>query len=250
MSQHKPSIHIASAVPGAAGLALRRSRICKRCTDLAVLLLGLSVLTPRISAEECPKSIAYYLHSFVQTGSVKSLGCFQKLKTSILTASPPAIVQEPALLTLPPPPTPPVQSLAPGRLPPVLAPYQEQTAQPALQAAVSFAPSFLEAQLLRERPDGVLVAARPLAAPQTHYPEEDRNAGHQGVALIQASVSARGIVTKTRVLRSSGWPSLDKAARSAVLNMEFMPARRGLEPPQPALVEIPVPFSLEDAPIP
>ncbi len=56
------------------------------------------------------------------------------------------------------------------------------------------------------------------------YPELARQAGIQGVVIVEAVISKTGKVTDAKVLRGLGKSGLDEAAINAVLQWEFTPA--------------------------
>lgn len=56
------------------------------------------------------------------------------------------------------------------------------------------------------------------------YPKDDLRERHQGTVTIRFLISADGSVAGTKVARSSGYPSLDEAARSALEKCQFRPA--------------------------
>lgn len=56
------------------------------------------------------------------------------------------------------------------------------------------------------------------------YPAEDIKANHMGTVTIGFLVSTSGQVRDSRITRSSGYPSLDEAARSAIAKCTFTPA--------------------------
>lgn len=58
------------------------------------------------------------------------------------------------------------------------------------------------------------------------YPAEARMRGEQGTVRLEIEVDEQGAVTGVRILRSSGSPSLDEAARAAAEGWRFHPARR------------------------
>lgn len=63
-----------------------------------------------------------------------------------------------------------------------------------------------------------------LSNPPPLYPERSRLAGEQGVVLVRAEVSSSGEVSRVSLARSSGHPSLDRAAVEAVGRWRFRPA--------------------------
>jgi len=63
-----------------------------------------------------------------------------------------------------------------------------------------------------------------------HYPQADIAAAHEGTVTVNFRVEASGIVTDSTILRSSGYASLDEAARSALYRCRFEPALRNGKP--------------------
>jgi protein TonB len=94
-----------------------------------------------------------------------------------------------------------------------------------------------------------VLPARPVAGMESdrppNYPETARRRGEQGRVLLEVSVSADGMPVSVTVARSSGYPSLDSAALSAVQRWRFVPATRG-GAPVAAVAEVPVRFRLTD----
>jgi len=76
------------------------------------------------------------------------------------------------------------------------------------------------------------------------YPEADREAGHEGTAVVQAFVDENGAVTEAVILRSAGMESLDEAALNAIKQTEFKPAMQK-EKPVGVYISIPVLFKLD-----
>lgn len=58
------------------------------------------------------------------------------------------------------------------------------------------------------------------------YPEEARAAGLQGKVTLRLRIGVDGRVESLKILTSSGTPSLDESARTAVKQWRFEPARR------------------------
>lgn len=56
------------------------------------------------------------------------------------------------------------------------------------------------------------------------YPEDAARRGQQGAVLLVIHVSPGGLTEGVDVLRSSGYASLDRAARDAVMTWRFLPA--------------------------
>jgi len=94
---------------------------------------------------------------------------------------------------------------------------------------------------------GALASAVPRyrSNPPPEYPPEARARHQEGVVLLDVEVGADGRTAEVGVKQSSGFPSLDRAAVSAVRRWTFEPARTaGL--PVASRVEIPIRFDLTD----
>ena len=77
------------------------------------------------------------------------------------------------------------------------------------------------------------------------YPWTARAQGFQGRVVLSVWVSAQGAADRLAVLKSSGYPTLDRAALEAVQRWRFQPARRGGHDTG-SLLYVPVLFRLED----
>lgn len=75
------------------------------------------------------------------------------------------------------------------------------------------------------------------------YPPKAREAGWEGRAVINVLVNNDGGVADTKVLRTSGHPSLDEAAIAAIKNTKWRPAMQR-ETPVAVWVAIPVNFQV------
>lgn len=82
------------------------------------------------------------------------------------------------------------------------------------------------------------------SAPPIVYPSMSRRLGEVGTVLLHLHVLADGRIGEVKVLRSSGFPRLDKAASDAALRWRLTPARRGNEPVA-MWYQWPVKFELE-----
>lgn len=94
----------------------------------------------------------------------------------------------------------------------------EGTDQPAKEPARHAAPAINSEGFsdgLAER--GILVKIKP------NYPEEDERAFHEGVCRLRVTVTPAGQVAEVFVVHSSGYPSLDRAARAALYRWRFSP---------------------------
>jgi protein TonB len=81
------------------------------------------------------------------------------------------------------------------------------------------------------------------APPAPRYPTQARRRNQQGVVLLEVRLDARGEQRELRLLRSSGVPSLDQAALTAVAGWRFRAEVRdghGV----PSRVQIPIEFAL------
>jgi len=91
----------------------------------------------------------------------------------------------------------------------------------------------------------VLVAEPRFRSPPTPpvYPPASRRRHEEGIVVLRALVSPSGRTEEVAVHRSSGFHRLDEAARLAVLDWRFEPARRAAVPVA-SWVEVPVRFHL------
>ncbi len=69
--------------------------------------------------------------------------------------------------------------------------------------------------------------AAPVKAISPKYPRGARRRGEEGVVEARVRVEADGTVSSLEILKSSGYPELDEAAREAVMNALFAPAKSG-----------------------
>ncbi len=137
--------------------------------------------------------------------------------------------QEPRLLTSAPTPSNTAESSA--------APTPAAPAAPAAQAAPA-----------REAPPALVPPkfdAAYLSNPAPAYPGMSKRLGEQGKVLLRVKVGADGQAQEVSVLQSSGFPRLDEAAREAVRNWRFVPARQG-DQAVAAPVNVPIVFKLND----
>jgi protein TonB len=110
-----------------------------------------------------------------------------------------------------------------GSAPPVAAPAPVETA---------------ERRYLREQYDYI----RERVTSRLHYPAMARRQGWVGKVIVTFMVQPDGRVENLDVVRSSGHQSLDRQAMQAVLAAAPFPA-----PPAPAVITLPVTFTLESA---
>lgn len=101
----------------------------------------------------------------------------------------------------------------------------------------------MEADDARER-DPIHTQASYVAAPPVEYPDAARRGGYEGKVLLRARVGADGIPAFVTVAGSSGYAVLDDAATTAVLRMQFTPARTRSGRAAPASVMVPIDYRL------
>lgn len=80
--------------------------------------------------------------------------------------------------------------------------------------------------------------------PAPAYPAPSRRMREQGRVILRVLVRTNGTAAQVQVRTSSGHARLDDAARDAVQQWKFVPARRGAEPVE-EWVLIPVSFRLD-----
>lgn len=92
----------------------------------------------------------------------------------------------------------------------------------------------------------IIREARPLYRlnPPPKYPVLARRRGFQGNVVLEVLVGPIGNVIDLRVLSSSGYPILDRAAKSSVKNWTFEPGMRGQEKVK-MWVRVPIRFELK-----
>ena len=81
--------------------------------------------------------------------------------------------------------------------------------------------------------------------PKPVYPHASRRLGEQGKVLLRVFVSAAGLAEKVEIKLGSGFARLDQAAEEAVSRWRFVPARRGEQPVEGAVI-VPIVFRLDD----
>ena len=62
--------------------------------------------------------------------------------------------------------------------------------------------------------------------PDPEYPAASQARGEQGVVTVLLRIAASGSVEEVEVIRGSGYPVLDEAAKHAVRRWRFRPATR------------------------
>lgn len=143
--------------------------------------------------------------------------------------------------------TPPVEPAPPAE--PVAVPQQQQQQQEQQeqQASAATAPqlSAPSPELPVAEPVEVVSQAprfrEPPAAPV--YPTQARRRNQQGQVLVEVRLDAQGEQREVRLVQSSGFTSLDRAALEAVADWKFQPELLAGRP-TPSRVRIPIDFAL------
>ncbi|ANE77872.1 energy transducer TonB [Dickeya solani IPO 2222] len=162
---------------------------------------------------------------------------------------PPAVeppVDEQALT--PPQPTR-VHETAQVKMPKPVKPIAKKPATPRQPVAPQTTPVNTAATAPAAPPTAAAPVTPPSASaaylrnPPPAYPDVAINRGWEGTVLLNVQVRPDGKVQTIRLQRSSGYPTLDDAAREAVQHWSFVPARRG-DQPESGWVVVPVDFTL------
>jgi protein TonB len=103
-----------------------------------------------------------------------------------------------------------------------------------------------EQNILTPSPTNVIHEARPIyrSNPPPKYPRIARIRGYQGDVMLDVLVNKNGTVGDLKVIKSSGYPLLDKAAKSSVINWLFEPGMVGKEKIK-MWVRVPIRFELK-----
>lgn len=102
-------------------------------------------------------------------------------------------------------------------------------AQPAATTGATTPPSF---------------SAAYLSNPEPTYPQASLELGESGRVLLRVVVSAEGMALSVELAKSSGFARLDRAARQAVKQWRFAPARRANEAVE-GVVLVPIHFQIK-----
>ncbi|MDH4205292.1 MAG: energy transducer TonB, partial [Desulfobacteraceae bacterium] len=103
-----------------------------------------------------------------------------------------------------------------------------------------------EQNALDQSPINVIHEARPIyrSNPPPKYPRIARIRGYQGNVLLDVLVNDDGKVDDVKIFRSSGYPILDRAAKSSVKQWLFEPGMVGKEKVD-MWVRVPIRFELK-----
>jgi protein TonB len=246
-----------------------------------LMLLGISVLIGRTEVIVAPRETALAMIFAAPTSSSEVSPAAPAVATTAPPASaaaepPPAPAAEPSPLpAAEPSPVPlaavPLAEPTPAKPPPIAEDVPAQRVAPSIEASPRpatverAAPRRMAALHLPAPPaagpggphsaapstpeTAPVLPARPVAGMESDrppdYPEIARRRGQQGRVLLEVNVSAEGTPVSVAVAQSSGYPSLDAAALSAVQRWRFVPATRGGNPIA-AVAAVPVRFRLAD----
>ena len=150
------------------------------------------------------------------------------------TPSETTFTQQPTRETTPLPDEPP--SPQPQRQPPADEPIRKRPA-PASTAAIASGATPDSVGLPDPSPPSLIFNRKP------EYPADALRNGWEGRVLLKLRVAAEGHVENVTVLRSSGFVSLDAAARQAVESWQFSPGQQNGRPAA-TTVEQPIIFQL------
>lgn len=171
-------------------------------------------------------------------------------------AAPAQMVEQPLPSRKPPAPhdAPELQPSEPADLQPAAGTPAAQSQTAALPSSPTSSASTTASDAATAAHDGAeagsadLVPARvdvaALSNPKPEYPMTSRMRGEEGTVLLEMSVTAAGTVSSVRVLKSSGYPRLDRAALEAVRSWRFIPAYIGDRPVE-SVVRQAITFDLE-----
>ena len=170
----------------------------------------------------------------------------------------------PLVVSLVEPPVAPPASLPPPALPPAERPFKaprpviavasksQALPSPVATPAEPATPSPPAAPAAENAPPAVQPALTParynaayLHNPEPVFPPLSRRLGEEGKVLLRVKVSADGQPVAVDLEKSSNFERLDEAARRAVARWRFVPARRGDEPVEGAVI-VPIVFRLDD----
>ncbi|MBU6339594.1 MAG: energy transducer TonB [Rickettsiales bacterium] len=83
-----------------------------------------------------------------------------------------------------------------------------------------------------------------LQNPAPHYPFDAKRKGQHGKVMLKVKVTKSGTAALVEVFKTSGYSSLDEAAKNAVEDWRFVPAYIGAEAVE-AVVLVPIEFQLD-----
>ena len=160
----------------------------------------------------------------------------------------PAKVPAPPVPEQKPLPIPPVKRTPPPIL--AAAPKAETAAPVTFAVAPEPEPTPAPATAAPSSAVGQVTAARfdadYLKNPKPVYPNASRRLGEEGRVVLRVRVSADGLPLSVDIKQSSGFARLDDAARSAVEQWRFVPAKHGADAIE-STVLVPLNFALHNS---
>lgn len=104
----------------------------------------------------------------------------------------------------------------------------------------------IEQNTLTPSPTDIIHEARPIyqSNPPPTYPRIARIRGYQGDVMLDVLVNKNGTVGNLKMIKSSGYPLLDRAAKSSVKNWLFVPGMVGKKKVK-MWVRVPIRFELK-----
>jgi protein TonB len=144
----------------------------------------------------------------------------------------------------PAPTTAPLPAPLPTPIPAPAAVNAAAAPSPVLASAAPLAPPAPSRSEAPVRSQPPRFDADYLSNPAPAYPPVSRRNGEQGTVRLRVLVSAEGTALEVEVAHSSGYPRLDSAARQAVRQWRFVPARQGAQAISDWVV-VPIDFKLD-----
>lgn len=141
--------------------------------------------------------------------------------------APPKAQPEPPKPKVAPPPTPPTPRVPPKnaitqKAEPVAPAPQQAPIEPAQHTAAT--PAAPPTPVPAPAPSGPIEGlAVKCEDPRVVYPTQSRRVGEEGTVTLRVVIDTRGGVSSANVVKSSGFPRLDQAARTAALAMRCSP---------------------------
>jgi protein TonB len=101
-----------------------------------------------------------------------------------------------------------------------------------LPLALAIAASSAQAATTSQQDDTSAAVMKFSSCTKPQYPHADIQAGHQGTVTLAFLVDETGRVKDSKVVKSSGFASLDEAAHTALAKCSFQAARKDGKPVQ------------------
>lgn len=87
------------------------------------------------------------------------------------------------------------------------------------------------------RTKGVVCESRVSSKPMPRYPRISRRRGEEGIVSIKVWIDDKGNPKKVEIIKSSGFPNLDRAAVDALRKGSFVPAMKNNKPVVSTLIQ-------------